>query len=113
MDSVSDLRDRLETTGIGAPNPNLPSETQRKATARDAALLKARYEMSMVIRGLVLRSGITVAAAAELDPTLDERVKSTVYAAEIRTEFTPDDGCVVSLRLSKSLAAKELGVHFR
>lgn len=110
---VTDVGDRLEAIGIGAPNPILPSDTQRKATAREAALLQARYELSSAVRALVLKSGITLATAIDLDPSLDDRIKQAVSDALITTEFTPDDGCVVRLRLSKSRLAEDLGVRFK
>src|SRR5208282_1178786 len=97
---VADSKDKIEVVGIGAPNPILPSETQRKATARDAALAKARYELSAVVRSLVLQSGITLEGAAELDPTLLDRIIQEIADAETKTEFTPDDGCIMTLRLS-------------
>ena len=110
---VIDSRDRLEAVGIGAPNPILPSETQRKATAREAALIKARYELSSAVRALVLKSGITLGAAIEVDPSLEDRIKQAIADTKIHSEFTPDDGCIVKLRLSKSKLAEYLGVRFK
>ena len=110
---IADFKDRLDAVGIGAPNPILPSETQRKATAREAAMIEARYELSSAVRFLILHSGITLAEAIGVDPTLEERVSQAISVAEISTEFTPDDGCVVRLRLSKRKLAENLGVRFR
>src|SRR5271157_188824 len=75
---ITDFKDRIEAVGVGAPNPILPSETQRKATARDAALLKARYELSAEVNSLVLQSGISLEAAVELDSTLSDRIKQAI-----------------------------------
>jgi len=113
LSGVKDSGDRLEAVGIGAPNPILPTTTQRKATSRDAALLKARYELSSAVRALVLQSGITLEAAIDLEPSLDDGIKRAVADANIHTEFTPDDGCIVRLSLSKSKLAENLGVRFK
>jgi len=111
--AVAESRDRLEATGIGAPNPLLPSETQRKATARDAALIKARYQLSAAVRALVLETGITLEAATEMDSNLEDRVKRAVQGARTATEFTPDDGCLVRLILDKRQLGADLGVRFK
>jgi len=106
-------KDRLEAVAVGAPNPILLSETQRKATAREAAMMRARHELASTLRALILQSGITLEHAVHLDPRLGERIDLEVAAAQATAEFTPDDGCVVRLLLSKRRLAEDLGVRFR
>ena len=88
--------------GIGGSDPTLQSETQRKALARDAAIVKAQYEMLSMIRGVELSGGIKVQRAIEADSTLETRIREVIRGAEIvKSEFTSDNGCVVTLRLPK------------
>lgn len=106
-------QDRVEVVVVGAPDPLLLSQTQRKATAREAAMTKARHQLSSTLRSLVLQSGITLQSATALDPRLDDRVEQEVSSAQYTAEFTPDDGCLVRLLLSKERVAEDLGVRFR
>jgi len=106
-------KDRLEAVAVGAPNPILLSETQRKATAREAAMTRARHELASTLRAMVLQSGITLEHAVHLDPRLADRLEQEVAQAQATAEFTPDDGCVVRLLLSKRRLAEDLGVRFR
>jgi len=107
-------RDYLEAIGIGASDPALPSDTQRKSLARDAAVVKAQYEMLSMIKGVQLEGGITVQRAIEDDSTLETRIKETIKGAEIvKSEFTSDNGCVVTIRLPKKRLEEMMGVKFR
>lgn len=93
----------IEAIGIGASDPSLPTETQRKALARDAAVVKAQYELLSLVKGVTLEGGVTVSRALETDSTLSARVRDVIRGAEIRkTEFTSDQGCVVTMRLPRS-----------
>ena len=92
----------FEAIGIGASDPAMPTATQRKALARDAAIVKAQYELLSLIKGVTLEGGVTVSQAMEADSTLSARVHDMLRGAEVRkTEFTSDGGCVVTLRLPK------------
>src|SRR5512135_2731360 len=85
----------FEAIGIGASDPALPTETQRKALARDAAIVKAQYEMLSMLKGVRLEGGVTVDRALEVDSKLEARVVETIKGAEIyKSEFTADNGCV-------------------
>jgi hypothetical protein len=100
----------IEAIGIGASDPDLKTDTQRMALARDAAIVKAQYELLSMVKGVHLEGGVTVQRALETDSTLAARVNDTIRGAEIRkTEFTADNGCVVTLRLPKSALEKSLG----
>lgn len=104
----------VESIGIGASDPALPTDTQRKALARDAAIVKAQYEMLSMIKGVELEGGITVDRAIESDSSLEAHLKETIRGAEIlKSEFTADNGCVVTLRLPKNRLEKQLGVRFQ
>jgi hypothetical protein len=114
IDQSPDHRGYVEAIGIGASDPSLPTETQRKALARDAAIVKAQYEMLSMVKGVELEGGITVDRALETDSNLETRLKETIRGAEIlKSEFTADHGCVVTLRLPKSRLEKLMGVKFR
>jgi hypothetical protein len=102
----------IEAIGIGAADPALPSETQRKALARDAAIVKAQYEMLSMVTGVTLDGGVTVSQAMEKHSNLEAELRAVIRGAEIRkTEFTADNGCVVTLRLPKSRLEKLMGVR--
>jgi hypothetical protein len=92
----------VETIGIGAADSTLTNVTQRKATSRDAAIVQAQYEMLSIIKGLQLEGGVTVQKAMETDSRIETTVKDMIKGAEIlKSEWTEDDGCVVTLRLDK------------
>ncbi|MBI4707322.1 MAG: hypothetical protein HY761_05300 [Candidatus Omnitrophica bacterium] len=80
----------------------MENKTQRLATSRSAAIVQAQYEMLTIIKGVTLTGGITVAKAMETDSLLSSKIDAEVKGAEIvKTEWTADDGCVVSLKLPK------------
>ncbi len=102
IDQKPERRGYFEAIGIGASNPALPTETQRKALARDAAIVKAQYELLSMIKGVTLEGGVTVSQAMETDSLLSAKVHDSIRGAEIlKSEFTADGGCVATLRLPK------------
>jgi hypothetical protein len=104
----------VEAIGIGASDPSLPTDTQRKALARDAAIVKAQYEMLSMVKGVTLEGGVTVQRAIETDSDLRTKLVETIRGAEIlKSEFTADNGCVVTLRLPKSRLENLMGADFR
>ena len=104
----------LETIGIGASDPTLATDTQRKALARDAGIAKAQFEMLSMVKGVTLEGGITIDRAIEKDSVLEAKLKETIRGAEVmKTEFTSDNGCVVTIRLPKSRLEKLMGVKFQ
>lgn len=103
----------LEAIGIGASDPALPSDTQRKALARDAAIVKAQYELLSMIKGVTLEGGITVQRAIETDSSLETRINDAIKGAEIlKSEFTSDNGCVVTVRLPRPRLEQMMGIKF-
>lgn len=109
-----DKRGYIETIGIGASDPALPTDTQRKALARDAAIVKAQYEMLSMVKGVTLEGGITVSRAIEIDSTLEAKIKETIKGAEvIKSEFTSDSGCVVTIRLPKKRLEELMAIRWK
>jgi hypothetical protein len=90
----------IEALGIGAADSTLTNSTQTHGTSRDAAIVQAQYEMLSYVKGVQLEGGITVQKAMETDSKLESYLKEVIKGAEIiKTEWTNDDGCVVTLRL--------------
>ncbi len=99
--------------GIGGSDPSLPSETQRKALARDAAIVKAQYEMLSMVKGVTLKGGVKVERALETDSELEASMLEAIRGAEIvKSEFTSDNGCVVTMRIPRSRLEKLMQVQF-
>lgn len=104
----------LETIGIGAADSSLTNSTQRRATSRDAAMVQAQYEMLSIVKGIQLEGGVTVQKAMETDSHIETTVKEVIKGAEVvKTEWTNDDGCVVTLRLNKKRLESQMGVKFK
>lgn len=104
----------IEAIGIGASDPALPTETQRKALARDAAIVKAQYELLSMVKGVTLEGGVSVSRALETDSVLAAKVSAAIAGAEVRkSEFTADNGCVVTLRLPRKRLEEMMGVRFQ
>ena len=114
IDQTSDHRGYFEAIGIGASDPSMTTDTQRKALARDAAIVKAQYELLSMIKGVTLDGGVTVQRALETDSSLATRISDVIKNAEVlKSEFTSDNGCVVTLRLPKSKVEQSAGVKFK
>jgi hypothetical protein len=102
IDQAPERRAYFESIGIGASDPALPTETQRRALARDAAIVKAQYELLSMLKGVTLDGGVSVQRALEADSKLEARLRATIRRAQvIKSEFTEDHGCVVTMRLPK------------
>ena len=107
-------RGYIEAIGIGASDPELKTETQRKALARDAAIVKAQYELLSMVKGVTLEGGVTVSRALETDSELSAKLRETIRGAEVlKSEFTADHGCVVTLRLPRERLEKMMGVRLQ
>jgi len=102
----------LEAIGIGASDPAWATDTQRKALARDAAIVKAQYEMLSMVKGVNLKGGVKVERAMESDSVLEASVLDAIRGAEIvKSEFTSDNGCVVTIKLPRARLAKLMKVE--
>ena len=103
----------ITAIGIGGSDPDLASDTQRKALARDAAIVKAQYEMLSMVKGVTLKGGVKVERALETDSVLEASMLEAIRGAEIvKSEFTSDNGCVVTLRIPRSRLEKLMKVQF-
>ncbi len=101
-------KDYIFAKGIGAADQNLTNRTQKMATSRNAAIVNAQYNILSLLKGVNLSGGITVEKAMETDSEMKTKLDAIIKNAEIiRTEWTSDDGCVVSLRLSKKYLKKQ------
>lgn len=106
--------DYFEVVGLGAADPNLASSTQRKITARNAAKVDAEFQLVSMIKGVKVEGGITVQKAIETDSRITTSVDAMIKGAEVvKTEWTKDDGCAVTLRIHKKVVEKELGLKLR
>ena len=106
-------KDAIYARGIGAADQTLENKTQRMATSRNAAIVNAQYNLLSMVKGVELEGGITVEKAIETDSLLATKIDAVIKGAQvIRTEWTADDGCVVILKLPKSML-KELGLKLK
>lgn len=113
MDEQAVQRDRIESIGIGAADLTETNQTQRMATSRDAAIVAAQNELLTMVKGAQIQGGITVQKAIETDSKLQTSINEVIKGAEIiKTEWTKDDGCVVTLRISKKRLESMMGVKF-
>ncbi len=104
----------LEAIGIGAADSTLTNSTQRRATSRNAAIVAAQYEMLSMVKGIDLEGGIRVERAIETDSVLQTKIDAAIKGAEIiKSEWTNDDGCLVTLRLDKKRLQDQMGVKFK
>lgn len=100
-----------EAIGIGAGDPALATLTQRRSLARDAAIVKAQYELLSLIKGVELDGGYTVSRAISVDSKLATRVHESIRGARVlKSEFTDDGGCVVTVRLPKEELERGTGL---
>ena len=106
-------KDAVYARGIGAADQTLENKTQRMATSRNAAIVNAQYNLLSMVKGVELEGGITVEKAIETDSLLATKIDAVIKGAQVvRTEWTADDGCVVVLKLPKSML-KELGLKIK
>jgi hypothetical protein len=100
----------IYATGIGAADQTMENKTQKMATSKNSAIVNAQYNMLSVLKGVQLEGGITVEKAIETDSILATSVNDKIKGAQlVRTNWTNDDGCVVTIRISKK-ALKEMGL---
>lgn len=98
---VSDS-DHVRTRGIGVAPDTARGHTRRKAAARNAALVAARYEMLAIVKGIRVTGGLSVSDLMERDSHIKEVADRIIEGAEeVVTEWTEDDGCVVVLELRR------------
>ena len=103
----------ITALGIGAPAIDVTTSTQKKATSRNAAIVAAQYQLVSLFKGVKITGGVTIEKAMETDSKIQATVNDYVRGAEIvKSEWTNDDGCIVTMRLDKDGLAKQLGATF-
>lgn len=114
LDQEAIKKNTLEAIGIGAADQTLSNTTQKRATSRNAAIVAAQYEMLSMIKGVDLEGGIRVEKAMETDSVLQTKIDAAIKGAEIvKSEWTNDDGCLVTIRLDKKRLQEQMGVKFK
>ncbi len=114
LDQEAVKKNTLEAIGIGAADQTLNNTTQKRATSRNAAIVAAQYEMLSMIKGVELEGGIRVERAMETDSVLQTKIDAAIKGAEIvKSEWTNDDGCLVTIRLDKKRLQEQMGVKFK
>ena len=108
------VSDRYITViGIGAAAADITNETQKKASSRNAAVVAAQYQLVSMLKGVKIQGGVTIEKAVETDSKIKAIVDDSIVGAEIvKSEWTSDGGCVITLRLDKEGLAQKLGVKF-
>ncbi len=106
------LNDRfVEVVGIGRSDQNIPDITGRRAVSRNAAVVDAQYRLVSIVKGVKITGGVTIEKAMETDSKIKATVDDSVRGATTtKTEWTADDGCMVTMRLDKEGLAKQLGI---
>jgi hypothetical protein len=70
--------------------------------------------MLSMVKGVNLEGGIHVEKAMETDSSLQTKIDAAIKGAEIiKSEWTNDDGCLVTLRLDKKRLEEMMGVKFK
>lgn len=114
LDQEAVQKKYIESVGIGGADQALTNSTQRRATSRNAAIVAAQYEMLSMVKGVELEGGIRVEKAIETDSVLQTKINEAIKGAEIvKTEWTNDDGCIVTVRLPKKRLEDMMGVKFK
>jgi len=111
IDTQEDADNFIEAMGIGAPATGLTNETQKKASARNAAMTAAQFELAARVKGIKITGGITIEKAMETDSKIQSNVDAMIKGAKVvKAEWTNDGGCVVTLRISKKALETQMGV---
>lgn len=111
IEQQEDMGKYIEVMGIGAADPAMKTATQRKASSRNAAVVDAEFQMVKKLNGVTVTGGVTVEKAMQTDSAIKTSVDSMVKGMEtVKTEWASDDGCIVTMRLSKAIIEKQLGI---
>ncbi|OGF48803.1 MAG: hypothetical protein A2044_05745 [Candidatus Firestonebacteria bacterium GWA2_43_8] len=113
IDQTNETDKYLIAVGLGAPSKDATDSTQRKATSRNAAIVAAQYDLVGRVKGVKIEGGITIQKAMETDSKINAIVNDSIMGAEVsKTEWTSDDGCVITMRLDKQKLAQQLNTKF-
>ncbi|MBI4423134.1 MAG: hypothetical protein HY554_05375 [Elusimicrobia bacterium] len=108
-DRVSTRGGTLDATGIGQPDPKAVSQTQRRSTSRDAAILDARTHLLGFLQRIMLPSGVSVGERATEDAAWRGRLEAALSGVEVRkTRWSADDAATVVLSAEKTAVLRAL-----
>lgn len=103
--------DYLWVRGFGAANPAHQSQTQRRILSREAAIAHAYQRATEVLYGTNLESHVQVIDALSASSTVDSSAQGILRRMElINTEYLQDDGCAVTMRISR-IYLKDAGLE--
>jgi len=103
---ISD-RDYVRVRGIGVAPLSAKGSTHRRGLSRQAGLVAARYEGLSLIKGVSIHGGLTVGKLMETNSQITEVANRIIRGMEeIKTEWTADDGAVVTLELRRDMIEK-------
>lgn len=92
----------LRVRGVGVPPEKSVGFTRRRGLSRNSALVSARYEMLAVIKGVNVGGGLTVGQLMQTNSKISEGANRIISGAtEVQSEWAADDGCVVTLEISR------------
>lgn len=93
----------IRVRGFGAVPEGIKDQVRRRGLSRNAGLVSARYEMSVLLRGVRTTGGLAIASLIEKDSRIQEKMDQVISGAEEEVvEFTRDDGAIVLLRIERS-----------
>ncbi len=103
---ISD-KDYVRVRGIGVVPDKIEGITRRRGISRNAALVGARYEMLALVKGVRITGGLTIGRLMQKDGRIKEIAERIIRGAEeIKSEWTSDDGCIVTLQLHRDKIAR-------
>jgi len=94
----------IQKAGTGSAEPGIENVTQKRANAREAAIVVAQFEMLDYIKGLRYKDGSTVEDKMKSDPAFSTVVDKLVSSAGVVSNtWAADDSCtaVIQLRISE------------
>jgi len=104
----------IEAIGMCGADKALDSVQQRRADSRDCCKTKAQGSLAELIHGIELEGGVRVERAIVADSVLQSKLDASIKGAEVvKTEWTKDDGCVMTMRLDRKRLQEMMGVQFK
>lgn len=101
----------LLVSGVGKADPQAQSQTQRRSTSRDAAILDARARLLDHLRRIMLADGVSVGERATEDAGWRKKLNDAAAGIEVAsTQWDNGDAAVVTLRVEKASVNRALGL---
>lgn len=103
---------QLQVAAKGWPDQLADSQTQRRATSRDAAISEARGKLVAYAKRLKTSSGATVGQRAAKDAAFESRLQTWAAGLPVaQTHWDVDDSAVVVLRADEASLRAVLGLE--